>query len=813
MKAVILAGGKSTRLRPLTWELPKPMVSIMNVPVMDLILDLLKKHDFHDICATLMFMPQKIQDHYGNGSQHGVSLCWNTEERPLGTAGSVQAIRDFCDEPFLVISGDCVTDFDLTAAMKFHKEQHAEATIVMTHVDVPIDYGVLLTDTSGNITGFQEKPRWGEVFTNQINTGIYILEPSVLDRIPPEVPFDFARDLFPDMLQHGSKLCGFNATGYWSDIGTLDAYTRTHFDILQGRMNIRLPGTEVLPGIFTGANTTIDPTATLRAPLLIGSNCRIGPGVVLDGFCVIGDNTVLEEDVSISRSILWNGCYLDYAAEIRGSILANRVHLMHHALVSENTVIGDETIVREHASLRANVLVWPRKTVDPHATVDSSVIFSERRSNMLFGKSGLSGIINVDITPEFASRLGAAYGTKLGIHLTAAVSWDGSPPARLFRYAFLAGLLSTGVKVYEVEAGFLPVARQTIPLIGVAGGIHIMRDNDSTERLQIFFLDSNGANVERDFEKSVENLYAKEEFRHTTAAGIATVEEMPDATNAYARHLVNLCDLTLMRERRPRIILASAGERLVTFLAKLFEEIGCVVVDALVMDHFNPYLLMQETNLQDVFLCAWFDRNASTVLLMDRTGHVVQEEMHRLLTSMILFRSVPGIDLLLPVSTPSAAEKLARRHDGNITWVRTDEAALLRSLMKGDVFSEAYNQYQLQFDAIASLLFILEFLSRNRLSLENALRHIPPCYTETRTIHCPWEMVGRIMHRLISEPGGAIVDTTDGVKFILNGGWVLIIPDGEQPMLRLVAEGWDARMTHDLMKHHVAKIEWIIDSQ
>lgn len=432
---------------------------------------------------------------------------------------------------------------------------------------------------------------------------------------------------------------------------------------------------------------------------------------------------------------------------------------------------------------------------------------------MLFGKSGLSGIINVDITPEFASRLGAAYGTKLGIHLTAAVSWDGSPPARLFRYAFLAGLLSTGVKVYEVEAGFLPVARQTIPLIGVAGGIHIMRDNDSTERLQIFFLDSNGANVERDFEKSVENLYAKEEFRHTTAAGIATVEEMPDATNAYARHLVNLCDLTLMRERRPRIILASAGERLVTFLAKLFEEIGCVVVDALVMDHFNPYLLMQETNLQDVFLCAWFDRNASTVLLMDRTGHVVQEEMHRLLTSMILFRSVPGIDLLLPVSTPSAAEKLARRHDGNITWVRTDEAALLRSLMKGDVFSEAYNQYQLQFDAIASLLFILEFLSRNRLSLENALRHIPPCYTETRTIHCPWEMVGRIMHRLISEPGGAIVDTTDGVKFILNGGWVLIIPDGEQPMLRLVAEGWDARMTHDLMKHHVAKIEWIIDSQ
>lgn len=813
LKAVILAGGRSTRLRPLTWELPKPMVPVANIPVMDIILDLLKQHGITDICATLMFMPQKIQDAYGNGSRHNIHLTYNTEERPLGTAGSVRAVRNFADETFLVISGDCVTDFDLSAAFAFHREQKAEATILMTHVDVPIDYGVLITDPAGNITGFQEKPQWGEVFTNQVNTGIYILEPSVLEMIPQDQPYDFARDLFPEMLRQGRKLCGFNTAGYWSDIGTLDAYARTHFDILQGRMRMKMPGTEVLPGIFTGPNTQIDPTATLRAPLLIGANCRIGPGVLLDGMCVIGDNTVLEEDVSISRSILWNGCYLDYAAEIRGSVLANRVHLMHHTLVSENTVIGDETIVREHASLRANVLVWPRKVVDPHATVDASVIFTERRSNMLFGKAGLSGIINVDLTPEFASRLGAAYGTRLGARRAATVSWDGSPPALLFRYAFISGLLSTGVKVYEMEAGFLPVARQSIPLTGVAGGVHIMRDNDSTERLQILFLGASGANVTKDMEKDIESLYAKEEFIHTTAAGISDVEDMPNATQSYARHLMNLCDLNLFRTQRPRIVLASAGENLISFLTGMFTEIGCEVADALVMDHFTPYLLMQETNLQDVTLSAWFDRNASTVLLMDRNGHVIQEDAHRLLTSMILFRSKPGINLLLPVSTPSAAEKLARRHDGAITWVRTDENNLLHRLMEQDVFSDAYNQYQLQFDAIASLLFILEFLLRNHLSLENALRHIPPFYTETRTIHCPWEMVGRVMHRLIHDPAAGTMDTTDGVKFIMDGGWVLVLPDGEQPMLRLFAEGLDARMTHELMKHHVAKIEWIIDTQ
>ncbi len=811
MKAVILAGGKSTRLRPLTWELPKPMVPVMNVPVMDTILHLLHRHGITEVCATLMFMPQKIQDHYGDGARFDMRMSYSTEERPLGTAGSVKAASDFLDGTFLVISGDCITDFDLSAAVRFHKEHHAEATLLMTRVDVPIDYGVLMTDHEGNLTGFQEKPNWGEVFTNQVNTGIYVLEPSVLDLIPPDESFDFARDLFPELLRQGRKVCGYEAVGYWSDIGSLDSYSRTHFDILEGRMKMHLPGSEPIPGIHIGANTLVDPTATLVPPCLIGANCRIGPGVLLDGMCIIGDNTVIEEDANLSRCILWNGCYLDLGVEIRGCVLGSKVHLMHHALVSENTVIGDETLVREHANLKANVLVWPRKVVDPHATVDSSVIFSERRTNTLFGRNGLSGIINVDITPEFASRLGAAYGTKLGGRSAVAVSWDGSSPAMLFRYAFIAGLLSTGIRVYDIRSAFLPVARQSIPLLGVAGGIHIMRDNDSTERLQVLMLSATGANVDKGFEKSVEAIYAKEEFQHTNAAGITSVESMPDAPDAYARHLINLCDRETFRRNRPRIIVASATESLTAFLEKLFRDIGCDVAEALVLDRFTPYLMMQETNLQEVLLCAWMDRNAEEVLLMDKSGRVVHEELHFLLTTMMLYRTVPGISLLMPVSSPSAAEKLARRYDGHLSWVRTDEHALLAALMDRDVFSDPWNQYQLQHDAIASLLFIVEFLVRNKLSLEDAIRHIPPWYTETRSIHCPWEMVGRIMHRLISEPFAGTIDTTDGVKFKVDGGWVLVLPDVEQPMLRLVAEGRDARMTHDLMKLHVARIEWMID--
>jgi mannose-1-phosphate guanylyltransferase/phosphomannomutase len=812
VKAFILAGGKSTRLRPLTWELPKPMVPVMNIPVMDTILHLLRRHNILDICATLMFMPQKIRDRYGDGTHHGVRMTYAMEAKPLGTAGCVKAAGDIPDSTFVVVSGDCITDFDLGAAIRFHKEHHAEATLLMTRVDVPIDYGVLITDSDGNITGFLEKPGWGEVFTNQVNTGIYILEPSILDLIPKDEPYDFAQDLFPDLLRQKRRICGYEADGYWSDIGSITSYARTHFEILEGSMKMDLQGFEVGPGIRIGQNTIIDPTAILRPPCLIGENCRIGPGVVLDRMCVIGDNTVLEEDVSISRSILWNNCHLDFASEIRGCILASRVHLMHHTLVSENTVIGEGTLVREYAILRANVLVWPRKVIDPHADVDSSVIFPEHHANMIFGRNGISGTINVDITPEFATRLGAAYGTRLGRKSTVAVSWDGSPPALLFRYAFIAGLLSIGVRVYDLLSLFLPVARQTIPLLGISGGIHIMRDNDSIERLQVIFICPTGANVDRNFEKSVEALYAKEEFLHAGGGGIGQVEKMPNVPDSYARHLVNLSDVDLFRRNRPRIILASADERLTDFLGTLFALIGCNVVEALVMDRFTPSMIMQESSLQDVLLCAWLDRNAETVILMDRSGRMVNEDLRQLLAAMILYRTVPGITLQMPVSSPSAVEKLALRYGGGIKRVKTDESALLRSLMEHDVFAEAYNQYQLQYDAIASLLFILEFLIRSSMSLEDAVRRIPPWHTETRSIHCPWEVMGRVMHRLITEPHSGMIDTTDGVRYVFSGGWVLVLPDVEQPMLRIMAEGHDARMTRDLIERHVARIEWMIDS-
>ena len=252
MKAVIMAGGKGTRLKPLTCYKPKPMVPIVNRPMMEHIIDLLKKHKFTEVMATLFYLPQVIEDYFGDGRNFGLNMKYFIEETPLGTAGSVRNGADFLNETFLVISGDALTDIDLEAAIKFHQEKGATATLILTKVDNPLEYGVVITDQDGKIKRFLEKPGWGEVFSDTVNTGIYILEPKIFDYFQAGQVFDFSKELFPLLLASGEPLYGYIASGYWSDIGNLEQYRQAHYDVLTGKVKIAMPGQEIRPGVWVG---------------------------------------------------------------------------------------------------------------------------------------------------------------------------------------------------------------------------------------------------------------------------------------------------------------------------------------------------------------------------------------------------------------------------------------------------------------------------------------------------------------------------------------------------------------------------------
>src|SRR5579875_3612450 len=276
MKAVVMAGGEGSRLRPLTIARPKPMVPIVGRPVAEHILNLLKEHNITDVVMTVQYLASNIEDYFGDGSQFGMRIRYSREESPLGTAGSVKLAEDWLrDEPFLVISGDALTDFNLTKIIEFHREKQAMATLTLAHVANPLEYGVIITDDEGHITQFLEKPSWAQVFSDTINTGIYVLDPKIFDYFERDIVFDFSNDLFPILLKNGDPLYGYIADGYWCDVGNLSEYMRANADALQGNVQVKIPGHNIGGDIWVEQGVEIGEDAQIFGPVYLGQSARV----------------------------------------------------------------------------------------------------------------------------------------------------------------------------------------------------------------------------------------------------------------------------------------------------------------------------------------------------------------------------------------------------------------------------------------------------------------------------------------------------------------------------------------------------------
>ena len=371
MKAVIMAGGEGTRLRPLTSNAPKPMLPLVNEPMMEHIVRLLKQHGFDEIVVTVAFMANHIRTYFGDGSDFGVRMVYATEETPLGTAGSVRNAMDELDERFLVISGDVLTDIDLTAIVKEHDEKQALATIGLVRVENPLEFGIVITHDDGSIERFLEKPSWGQVFSDTINTGIFVLEPEIFDYIEPDRPVDFSSEVFPALLDDGKPLYGAIAEGYWEDVGTLESYLSAHKDILDGQVQVEVPGFEMGDGVQVGEGAEIHPDATVVGPAVIGENCRIEAGVRLGPYTVLGTNVRVRADADLERVVVHDNSYLGEAVRLRGAIIGRSCDLRGGVRGEEGVVLGDECFVGEHAVLGTGVKVYPFKTVEQGAVINS----------------------------------------------------------------------------------------------------------------------------------------------------------------------------------------------------------------------------------------------------------------------------------------------------------------------------------------------------------------------------------------------------------------------------------------------------------
>src|SRR5947208_4925861 len=407
MKAVVMAGGEGTRLRPLTSNQPKPMVPVVGKPCMEHILERLREHGMDEVIVTVAFLPQAIRSYFGEGETLGMEIAYSVEESPLGTAGSVRLAAKQLDETFLVISGDALCDVDLSALIAFHRERGAAVTIGLKSVENPLEFGIVVTDEDGRVERFLEKPSWSQVFSDTINTGIYVLEPEVLQHVPTDRPYDFSKELFPLLLEMGRPIYGHVFDGYWQDIGDLDQYRQANFDALDERVRLEITGIRIRGNVWMGDGVDLDDLEAIEGPAYLGNYCRVARGAHIGPYTVLSSSVTVRERGRVVRSIVDTSTYVGRSTDVVGAIVGRRCDLRAHVRVHEGAAIGGEVTVGAESVILPGVRIYPFKEVETGSQLHESLIWESRGGTRVFGKHGVAGMVNVDLTPDVAVSYGA----------------------------------------------------------------------------------------------------------------------------------------------------------------------------------------------------------------------------------------------------------------------------------------------------------------------------------------------------------------------------------------------------------------------
>ncbi len=813
-----MAGGKGTRLKPLTCSLPKPMVPIMNKPVMEYSIELLKKYGINDIAVTLAYMPTEITDYFGNGEKWGVTLHYFIEDEPLGTGGSVKNAEPFIDDTLIIISGDALTDLHIEKAITYHREKNSKATLVLRNEEVPIEYGVVITDETGKIIQFVEKPSWGEVFSNTINTGIYILEPEVLDYFNRGDQFDFSKDLFPKLLKDQVPMYGYVMEEYWCDIGDLNSYKQTHFDILQGKVDIKIDGEEVEKGIWIGAGTQLGEGVRLTPPTFIGKNCYIKNNTVIDKYCILGNDCLIGKDTSMKRTILWNNASVGEKVEARGAVLCNRVAIKNNVELLENVVIGKDTYLDDNVVVKPDIKIWPNKKIEENTIVNQNLIWGTRASKVLFGFRNITGEINLDINPEFASRLGAAFASSLNENPTVVVSSDDTNGSNLIQNALISGIQSTGGQAILLSGAIMPMARFAVNYYEAKGGIHVVSNGENPNKISIEFINNNGGNISRSKERDIENLFSRDDFKRCNAEKVKKVIHVNGFKTFFILDgLKTLKNLNKTKKNSLKIIVSSYSKNGMTLMGEFLEEMGCQV------EYHNPKIkekpvetfitsLAKEVVEEKAFLGVLINETGEEVMLVDEEGRVIAQEKYNALSALIQFKKGIKEKLVLPHTAPRVIEEMARGYRVQVIRTKSDPSNIMNEMLLTDG-KENNNllQYILNYNAIWAMGNIIDFLVEKSITLGDLVDELPQIHFLKNEITCNWRDKGRVMKEVIDEHNGGNIELFEGVKINDERGWALILPDSERPVFNLYSEGFTEEFAKELSTSFTEKLTQLIN--
>jgi len=828
MKAIIMAGGFGTRLRPLTINIPKPMTPIGNLPMMEHVVSLLVRHGIDRITSLLYFQADIIRNHFGDGSGFGVTMDYVQPDDDYGTAGAVRCAMEAADEPAFVISGDLITDFDLSEAMAWHREKQSQATILLTRLENPLAYGIVITDSVGRIVRFLEKPSWGEAFSDTINTGIYILEPDALKLIPPKTAFDFSQNLYPLMLSREMGLYGKIMEGYWKDVGNVAEYRRAHIDLFDGKLRLDLK-TEIEEGdgytLYRNDNVQIAEGVKLKGMVVLGNDVSIGVGARLHN-CVIGHRSWLGAGCSLTNSVLWDDNVVGAETNMSNAVVGYHSRIGQNVQLLDEVIVSDDCAIGNGATVRANCKVWPGKTVDAGAIVSTSMVWGEKWNRELFTDAKISGLALVEITPEMLVRIGAAFGAFVGPGSAVVTSRDASDTSRLLKRGLISGLLAAGVNVSDLETLPIPVVRHGLYKGNFAAGIYVRHNPEDYRVTDCIFFDGTGLDLPTSKAKKIERIYFGEEFERASLDTIGHLDVPLWVEDDYRTDFMNDIDSDVIKKAGFKLVVDHSNGASSQIFPTLFFNLGISAIE--LNANLNPrkfssspeefsQAIVQLSSIVTSLNCDvgfLLNSAAEKLTAVDERGRPVDSDLLLLIVLDLFLTTHEARKVAVPVAASMGVEQIAGEHNVEVVRVANDHLSMMEVYRRGGVDFVGgtrggfiFPGFQMGADAMLAAVKLLEMMAATKTRLGEIRKKYEHLVRRSISVPCPWSLKGTVMRKLIAGTDDKERQLIDGVRVFEDGGWVLVAPDRTTAAFNIMAESSSPGGTQTLIERYRSLVE------